>query len=100
MKTFNVPVTQFLRPNRCKEQVEGQLNEKYKPQYESLVKCGCRLTAEVLRTGEVSFCIEHPELGDFTGEVASNGPESIEKFNAMVARFDEGQFEAWKQELE
>ena len=55
---------------------------------------GCRLTAEELRTGYVSQCIEHEE-GDYDMKLTPNGPQVVEALVAMIQDFSADRFDAW-----
>ena len=58
---FQAVVHQFMRPNGRKVIKYVDLPEDFKEKYEDMKKAGCRLTAEVLTTGEVSVCVENDE---------------------------------------
>jgi hypothetical protein len=58
-------------------------------------ECGARLTSEVLRSGQISLCIEHPTFGDFSNRVVKNGPEVQFAIEDMLKNFDALRFWEW-----
>ena len=92
---MTIQVTQFWRPNGRQTQESAEVSDQVQKQYLDLREAGGRLTAEVLRTGQVSVCIEHPEVGDFDIEVILNGPEVQKVLEKMLTRFDLPRFLCW-----
>jgi len=65
------------------------------------VDCGCRLTAEALRTGEVSQAVESPDFDfDIILTKGSDLNENREKLEEMIMRFDKIAFETMKEQYE
>ena len=91
-----VSVTQFLLPDGRQRLVSAEVPDDLRPQVEAIQQSGCRLTAEVLTTDEVSQCIEHPDIGDFDHVLSPTGPEATKKLRLMVARFDKAKCDKWK----
>jgi len=95
-----VPVTRFKRPNG--EQIDDSttIADDCDSHYRDVRNAGCRLTAEVLQTGHVSCCIEHPDFGDFAISVTANGPEVQRGIEKMLREFTPDNFAAWREQLE
>ncbi len=55
---------------------EVYISDLYIEQYSKAGKDECRFTAEVLNSGEVAFCIEHPEYGDIVIDILPDVEES------------------------
>lgn len=96
---FKIEATQFLRPNGEQRTLLGMVSVECRLGYEVMRKAGCRLTMEELMSGQVSVCIEEPELGDYNIRIVSNGPEVTRAVEAMLKGFDAKAFEAWKLEM-
>ena len=94
-----VQIIHFYRPNGRQELEETDVPDEVGVKFDELTACGCRITAEVLTTGEVSFCIEEPELGDFDGVLVENGPKLIQSFRDLILGFDKDRFISWKAEM-
>lgn len=94
-----VPVTRFARHGT---QIDDstEIASDCADRYAAVRECGCRLTAEVLSTGHVSCCIEHPRLGDFDISVTPNGPQVQVGIEKMLLRFTPEKFAAWKESVE
>lgn len=101
---MKISVIQYIRPNGgTQESSVDDMPDELVPILKELSKCGLRLAAEVLTTGEVSFTIEYPkEAADFDIEIAVNGPgengtkASLEK---LIRRFGKKSFMVWKKHL-
>lgn len=91
---MTVDIIQFKLPTGASEHITWEVSDDCEVGYEALKKHGCRLTMEILRTGEVSSTIEHPE-GDFDGDVTPNGPEVKVALEKMIRRFDAKEFADW-----
>lgn len=89
-----IPFAQFLMPNGKRRDETISLEDDCFERYQQIVSCGCRLTAEILGTGQVSFCIEHPE-GDFDCVISTNGPEVPVAISAMLRNFNTKRFDEW-----
>lgn len=92
---MKVNVMQFVLPNGRQVPVTIELPGDLTGQYATMKSCGARLTAEVLTTGEVSLCIEHPEYGDFDARVVPTGPDVPAALVQMLAGFRRTAFEDW-----
>ncbi len=97
---ITIHFTQFLRPNGRQVPVTIEMRDEVAPKVKEIEACGCRLTAEHLRTGEVSFAIEEPLLGDMDVIVCANGPELVEPLHQMILRFSPQKFKDWLREME
>ncbi len=99
MKT--IPFTQYLLPYGEKKQITIDLPDECWDKFLELKAAGCEMTAEVLRTGECSFCIACPSVeGDFDCTVTTNGPGVAEAILKMILDFKIEEFNAWKVEME
>ena len=78
-----------------KHQVE--VSDRLKSQYKLLQNDGCRLTTEVLSTGEVSQCIEHIE-GDIDMRLSSTD-DAIAVLEQMIQDFDRASLGRWLKEV-
>ncbi len=95
---FEAQVTQFIVPHGRQDNVSVFLPDNVKVKYHDMVKCGCRLTAEVLLTKEVSLAIEQPELGDYSTEITNNGPSVKLCIERLLEEFDKNNFNDWAKE--
>lgn len=94
-----VPFVHVYRSNGRQECDWIDLGDEVAPKLNEIQSAGCRLTAEVLAFGPVSFCIEERELGDFDSEIVPNGPQVPVKITEMLLRFDPVKFQEWKKEM-
>ena len=93
---MEVEVVQFRRPYG--QQVKGTitLSDSVRQQYQELTGEGLRLTAEILRTGETSICIEQPDLGDYDSRITTNGKRLITAFEDMIGKFSLDKYRLWE----
>lgn len=95
---MNIPVTRFCLPDGRKVFDETTIADDCAEKFAQVQKAGCRITAEILSTGQVSCCIEHPSIGDFDISVTPNGPEVQRGIETMIRRFDPVKCTHWKEE--
>lgn len=91
MKT--IPVLKFTPPNGDREWITCEVPDDEFEHFESARAHGLRLTVEMLRTGEISMCLEHPELGDFDQVICANGQVVVEKRRDLLMRFSPSDME-------
>lgn len=91
---MQIEVTQFHSLNGRQTQETAEVSDDCRSGYELMRDCGCRLTAEVLSTGQISCTIEHPE-GDFDIEITTNGPDVKIGIERMLKQFTRDKFESW-----
>ena len=85
---MQLEVVQLLRPDgRERKIVLDDVPDSYAPIVDRVRKCGCRLTAEVLTTDQVSFAIEHGE-GDVDVEICPNALGTRDAMFRLLDRFD------------
>lgn len=84
---MTIDVTRFHLPDGRRSQETTEIADGCASQVALILSCGCRFTSEILQTGMVSCCIEHPDLGDFDCKVTVNGPEVQRGIETMVMRF-------------
>jgi len=88
-----VRVTQFMPPNGIeRECFPTDIPERCETAYIDMMGAGGRITAEVLTTGEVSLCIEHPVHGDFACELVMPGPDIHHAIVRMLDGLDVDRF--------
>ncbi len=92
---MEVEFTQYLMPNGRQVKVTININDNLAEQVSLIRAAGVRLTTEVLRTGQVSFAIEHSEGGDFDSELVANGPDVPIAVDRLIRRFDSISFGKW-----
>lgn len=83
-----IPFTQFLRPNSVRQTIQFPCDKVLWNKAQKIFAAGYELHTEVLQTGQVSFTICHPEVGDMAIEVCRNGPEVPIKIVGMILKFD------------
>jgi len=81
----SIPYVQFLRPDGRQKEGFFDLQEDLEDELDSLTRCGCRVEAEVLVTGEVSLTISSSDE-DIDIEISQNGPEVLENLAKMLRR--------------
>ncbi len=91
-------VTQFLLPDGKQRQCQVHISDDLQSQCNLLARCKCRLTAEMLTTGEVSQCIEHEE-GDYAIEICTKS-EVVVVLEKMIRAFDKTNFGQWLADFE
>jgi hypothetical protein len=96
---MTVEVIQFMLPNGRQVRQTTQVPDDCAPGYEAMRAAGLRLTAEMLTTGEVSLCIEHPGEGDYAIDVVSNGPAVQDSIARMLREFDGKKCRQWLKEV-
>ncbi len=81
-------LTQYLRPNGHKTQVNYEAPEEIENLAAYFCKYGGRFECEVLTTGQVSITSCHSEhpYGDIAIEICQNGPEVNEATNKVVKK--------------
>lgn len=104
-------IIQFLRPNGIQKPGTMELPDDCAAGYSAIAQTGCRLTAEVIpaysspiamegtdnKIDQVSFCIEHPVLGDVSLALVVNQPEeTIKALANMVRNFSVQKFNKYK----
>lgn len=87
-----------MMPNGREVLRETDVSDACYEGYRLMLECGCRLTAEMLTTGEVSCTIEEPDLGDFDISISPNGPEVPKGIEAMLKDFTVEKFNEWKKQ--
>jgi len=67
-------------------------------QLSEIQAAGLCFTAEILRTGHVNLCLEHPDYGDFMSRIADNRPcdntPAIVLFN-MLRDWSHSRLQSW-----
>lgn len=92
---MRISLIQFKLPHGEKDMIFGEVSDDLKPQYEALRKCGLHLTTEILRTGQVSTCIEDRERGDFDMVITENDSTVVPKVEEMIRRFSVERYQEW-----
>jgi hypothetical protein len=102
VSTITIPLTQFILPDgRQSDTFCDGLPADLQSQYDLIRENGCRLTCEILTTGDISLAVEHKD-GDFDIEIATNGPgekspkKSLER---LIRRFNVDAFEKWLESI-
>jgi hypothetical protein len=83
---FNIPFTQYLRPNGRKIEVSIERPKDIYDKAMGIVEAGYCFEIEVLNTGHVHMTITNDE-GDQDSEVVKNGPEVPIAVDRMITRF-------------
>lgn len=100
MSTTIIPVIVFTPPSGKQEQKNPEFSDPdgtLAKTMEILTNCHCRITAEILRLGGLSICIEEFDLGDFDCELCGSTVQEIETaVNKLLGRFDLDTFDKWK----
>ena len=91
-----VEISNFIPPRGIREVSRIALPVSVQSGYEKIVRCGCRLTCEILGTGMISLTIEEPRLGDFVIKLVSSIQKVEETLINMIETFDEKEFEKWE----
>jgi hypothetical protein len=85
MKTTTVQITQYLCPNARKTKQMATLEADVQDEYEDMLKCGCRLEAEVLTTGEVSLTVwDEKKFEDIDIAIVQNGKEVLDAIITLL----------------
>lgn len=87
MDTFEAKAIQFSLPNGRKSEVTTELPGSMKPQYDLMIKTGCRIETEILGTGVVATTISDAETDHYI-EITPNGPAVKEAVIKMLTQFD------------
>lgn len=90
-----VTVVQFMRPDGRQVPQEFEVSDNLVDAYALIQSSQCRLEAEVLMTGFVSFTITNPEAGDFKGCLVQNGPAVQGKLEELIDSFDADKYTTW-----
>ncbi len=69
-----VPFTQYALPYGRKSTVHIDMPDDVAGRALSIIESGLALECEILRNGQVSFTITHPDDGDLDIRVCANGP--------------------------
>lgn len=87
-----VKVIQFLMPNGKQKPLDVSIDDRCQEKYKAILNLGGRLTAEMVRTREVSQTIEFPAYDSFDYDIVlTNGRgvvKTIEALEKMIMRFD------------
>ncbi len=81
-------MTQYLLPNGSARHTYMPVPDDVYRKAQAIIDAGLRFETEILRTGQVSTTITHPEHGDMDITVHANGPGLHEAIHAMIERFD------------
>lgn len=101
---YVIPVLLFSLPNGRQEWKYYNIEDSETDLMEivhTIGNHGCRITAETLRNGGYSLCIEEPDLGDFKCQLC--GPSELEFNTAMqklLKSFTTSNFNVWKKQME
>lgn len=90
-----VTVVQFMRPDGRQVPREFEVSDNLFDVYALIQSLQCRLEAEVLLTGQVSFTITNPGVGDFEGRLVQNGPAVPDKLEELIGSFDADKYATW-----
>ena len=84
-----VEVTQYYRPNGRQVVHELEVSETCEGQYQSILECNARLTAEQLMTGTVSQAIECEDFDyDIILTKGSDFAENARAMEELILRFN------------
>lgn len=101
--TTIIPVMVFTPPSGKSEQKNPEFSDPggtLAKTIEILNNCKCRITAEFLRLGGVSLCIEEFDLGDFDCELCGSTVQELETaMRKLLCRFDLKTFNKWKKSM-
>lgn len=98
---ITVTVLHFIPPNAERVTRQHVVTKETAAAYAKAQAVGLRLTCEVLSTGQVSICLEHPNLGDFDCTVTYSRAESIRWAIArVVERFTIENWKRWSRAQE
>jgi len=82
-----VEFTQYMLPDGEKKPIQIHVPMDLQVKATEINKRGYKFEAEVLRTGEVSFTVADPKLGDdIEIEICPNGPGVMEAVHRLIAR--------------
>ena len=85
---MSIPFTQYLMPDGRTKQIEIDRPANIEAKAAEIIAAGCRLEAEVLLTGEVSFTVFNPETEeDEACELSRNGPEVLDAVDRLILNF-------------
>lgn len=90
-----VEIIQFILPSGKQRHESLVVSDDCQTGYKLLQECGCRLTYEILRTGEISCAIEEPCIGDFDLFLSPVGPTAQVKLEQMIKNFTAERFNTW-----
>ena len=93
--SYQIPFTRFHPPYGRREQVGMEADSNTYALWEKVRDAGLHMTVEVLSTGKVSICIEHPKLGDYACKVVNNGPGVVVSARNMLERFNPDELARW-----
>jgi hypothetical protein len=94
MTTREIEVIQCMRPNGRRVPITTDVPENVFKAYNRVTAAGMIVTAENIDQ-MISFCLEHPEYGDFDQTLVPNGPKVPVKLGELLLRFDEETFAQW-----
>lgn len=94
-----IPFTRFFPPNGRREPTSMVVDDETFKNWEKVEAAGFRMTVELLGNGNVSQCIEDPELGDYDIALCLNGPAVPSKLKAMLARFNPDDVPKWRKKM-
>jgi len=84
-----IPFRQYLLPDGRQKQIEIDRPEEVETKAQAIIAAGCRLEAEVLMTGEVSFTVFDLETEtDEACEVCANGPAVLDAVDRLIMEFE------------
>ena len=92
--TYEIEVIQCLRPHGRRVPITTDVPENVFEAYKRVRTAGMIVTAENIDE-MISFCLEHPDLGDFDVTLVRNGPKVPVKLGELLLRFDETAFAEW-----
>lgn len=84
-----IPFTQYLMPYGRKSDLNIEVSDAVADKADSILAMGLAFECEMLRTGDVSVTITHPENGDLDIRVTPNGPGIREAVEDLILNFSE-----------
>jgi exonuclease III len=94
-----IEVTQFMNPSGRQVNQTTKIKDQFQEKYVLMKRLGCRFTAEVLNTGQVSVCIEEPDYGDIDIRIIPNGPKVQSAYEEMLADFTQEKYDTFIKEM-
>lgn len=89
-----IKITQYLRPNGRKKQMELEIPDKYKDQYHLILSCDCEITCEQLMSKKAIQYISH-DRGDFDIRMTNSFGPAYKALLDMISNFDKDKFDEW-----
>jgi hypothetical protein len=90
-----IEVVEYRLPNGQRIPQQLEVNDKYEEIYKEIQSNELELTAELLRTGQISITVTNENCGDFLIEIVKNDNSLDTHFEELLDKWDSVKYQVW-----